>query len=282
METISSIKGDYSSLMDENGKLKEINSDLNVKYSKFESEYMDLEKNYSDLILEKNKLVEDNSKLKIEKDGLMESFSSVKEINSELEDEISKLNEVNSELEDEISKLNEVNSDLDDKYSKFESDNADLKRINSDLTLLNEELDEDNSRLRKEKMELEEKFSVLENIDWNFYSESDSDEEILKENYTFLNSILANKFKNLVNNDVEPSQGKVRLDKSYSSVKGDDSNLKDVTKNLKKNYSFLNSIMENKFRNLGNNDVKSSQGKVRLDKGSSSIKKVNSKLKDEK
>ena len=143
-------------------------------------------------------------------------------------------------------------------------------------------MDEDNSRLRKEKMELEEKFSVLENIDWNFYSESDSDEEILKENYTFLNSILANKFKNLVNNDVEPSQGKVRLDKSYSSVKGDDSNLKDVTKNLKKNYSFLNSIMENKFRNLGNNDVKSSQGKVRLDKGSSSIKKVNSKLKDEK
>jgi hypothetical protein len=120
----------------------------------------------------------------------------------------------------------------------------------------------------------------------------ESENKNLKENYTVLNSILEDKFKNLGNNNSEVSS-----EVAYSSIKDDNISLKDKyrpfrskkldlkdkplklepkDKKLKKNYSFLNSIIKNKFKNLGNNSDDSSTGEVY-----SSVKGDYSSLEDE-
>ena len=227
-----------------------MNHDLENKYSKLEYDNRILEENNSDLVSSNENLVELNSKLKIEKDSLEESFLSIKGVNLELKDENRKLKEVNSE---------------------FESENLNLK---------------------DEKSQLKEDFTTLENSHLDVNSKLESENKNLKENYTFLNSILEDKFENLGNNNSEVSS-----EVAYSSIKDDNISLKDKyrpfrnnksglkdkplrlepkDKKLKKNYSFLNSIIKDKFKNLGNSSDDSSKDEV-----DSSVKGNYSNLEDE-
>ena len=246
----SSISGDKFKLKYENANLKSLNYDLEDKYSKLESDNRILEENNSDLVNSNENLVEVNSKLKNEKDSLEESFLSIKGVNLELKEENEKLKEVNSE---------------------FESDNQNLK---------------------DEKSQLKEDFATLENSHLDVNSKLESENKNLKENYTFLNSILEDKFENLGNNNSKVSSDEnlssiednnISLKDKYSPFRNNKSGLKDKPlrlepkdKKLKKNYSFLNSIIKDKFKNLGNSSDDSSKGEIY-----SSVKEDYSSLEDE-
>ena len=247
----SSVDGDLSKLKYENNNLKSMNSSWEDKYYKFESDNRILKESNSNLNLELDKLVELNSKLKDEKDSLEESFLNIKGVNLELKEENQKLKEVNSE---------------------FESENQNLK---------------------DEKSQLKENFTTLENSHLDVNSKLESENKNLKENYAFLNSILEDKFKNLGNNS------DVSSEVAYSSIKDDNISLKDKykpfrnnkldlkdkplrlepkDKKLKKNYSFLNSIIKDKFKSLGNSDD-SSTGEVYSSVQGDSLEDENNKLK---
>ena len=146
--------------------------------------------------------------------------------------------------------------------------------------------------MKDEKSQLKEDFTTLENSHLDVNSKLESENKNLKENYTFLNSILEDKFENLGNNNSEVSS-----EVAYSSIKDDNISLKDKyrpfrnnksglkdkplrlepkDKKLKKNYSFLNSIIKDKFKNLGNSSDDSSKDEVY-----SSVKGNYSNLEDE-
>ncbi len=247
--SFSSAKVDKS-LKDKNSKLMKINMELLDKYSKFESENKILMKKNSDLIFKNKNLDKLCSKVKIEKDRLEESFSSIKDVNSSLMKE-----------------------------------NAKLKEINSNLTLEKDKLSEEISELELEKIQLQEDYSSLEHSNLDVNSKLESEYKNLKENYAFLNSILEDKFQNFEN---ESSPENSSLDNSVKTVNNIDleekiPELESRNMNLKKNYTFLNSIMKDKFQNSGNNRSSSSKkvslgDNYNLEDDNKKLKEINSDL----
>ena len=163
-----------------------------------------------------------------------------------------------------------MNSILEDKFKNLGNNSSD---VSSDESL--SPIEDDNISLKDKYVPFRNKKSGLKDKSLRL----EPKDKKLKKNYSFLNSIIKDKFKNLGNSSDDSSNGGV-----YSSVKGDYFSLEDENNKLKLINSDLNeksSRFEIEYSNLKKNYSDLTIAKEKLFKENFILKKVNKALQNE-
>jgi predicted nuclease with TOPRIM domain len=230
VEEILNKSAEISKLSEELLRKSEEFTKLNEEISKLNEEITKLNEKFASLTEEIFKLNEINSKLNEDLLKKSEEFTKLNKQFSNLNEQFSKLNDEFSQNNEKFSKLNEQHSVQSTETSKLTQENFELKaeiiKLKLENSNLNEKLQDLKERTNLQKL-LEQKLENLLN------EKQIQDQELIKAKFSYFDSKLEQKFKNLTGEVKREFEGVKNDQNNFQSVQ--QSNLENVSKFIVEN-----------------------------------------------